>query len=171
MIFSDGAGAFVLSADDTANTLGVIGSAIHSDGHYFDAAIVPGGGSKYPSPHNEETKYKIVMQGNKIFKLAVSRMSESIQQTLLRCGYTLDQVDWVIPHQANQRVIDAVGRTLDVPSEKMVSTIRYFGNNSAATIPLAMDHSIRSGKIKRGDIIAMAAFGGGLGWGSLLMQY
>nr|WP_243633245.1 3-oxoacyl-[acyl-carrier-protein] synthase III C-terminal domain-containing protein [Paenibacillus xerothermodurans] len=98
-------------------------------------------------------------------------MSESIQQTLLRCGYTLDQVDWVIPHQANQRVIDAVGRTLDVPSEKMVSTIRYFGNNSAATIPLAMDHSIRSGKIKRGDIIAMAAFGGGLGWGSLLMQY
>ncbi|GCL73514.1 ketoacyl-ACP synthase III [Paenibacillus naphthalenovorans] len=166
-----GAGAFVLSAGDEASPDGIIHSAIHSNGEYFDAAIVPGGGSRHPQPHSEETKYKILMNGNRIFRLAVTLMSQSIKETLEHSGLTLDQVDWVIPHQANQRIIDAVGRTLDVPHEKMISTIRYYGNNSAATIPLAMDHSVKTGKIKRGDMVAMAAFGGGLGWGSALLKY
>ncbi|MBP1156979.1 MULTISPECIES: beta-ketoacyl-ACP synthase III [unclassified Paenibacillus] len=171
ILFSDGAGAFVLSASEESSSEGIIHSAIHSNGEYFDAAIVPGGGSRHPQPHSEETKYKILMNGNRIFRLAVTLMSQSIKETLEHSGFTLDQVDWVIPHQANQRIIDAVGRTLEVPHEKMISTIRYYGNNSAATVPLAMDHSIRAGKIKHGDVVALTAFGGGLGWGSLLLKY
>lgn len=171
ILFSDGAGAFVLSgSDDAAASLGVMRVSIQSNGEYFDAAIVPGGGSRFPRPCAER-KNKISMNGNRIFRLAVQNMSESIANTLAHCGFTLEQVDWVIPHQANQRIIDAIGRALQAPDHKMISTIKYFGNNSAATIPLAMSHSIKGNKIKRGDYVALAAFGGGLGWGSALLQY
>jgi 3-oxoacyl-[acyl-carrier-protein] synthase-3 len=171
ILFSDGAGAFVISQTGVCSKRGILHSAIHSDGQYFDAAIVPGGGSRHPQPYSEETKYKIVMNGNKIFRLAVNLISQSIKETLEKCQFTLDQVDWFIPHQANQRIIDAIGRNLNVPPGKMISTIKYFGNNSAATVPLAMDYSIKTNKIKRGDMIVLAAFGGGLGWGSLLLEY
>ncbi|MED4602848.1 ketoacyl-ACP synthase III [Paenibacillus validus] len=171
IIFADGAGAFVLSREEGGGTLGLLHTAVHANGEYFDAAIVPGGGSRYPGAGDESNKNKIHMNGNRIFRLAVNLMSQSIMETLEHCRYTLEQVDWVIPHQANQRIIDAVGRTLEVPEHKMISTIRYFGNNSAATIPLAMDRSVKANKIKRGDVVALAAFGGGLGWGSALLHY
>lgn len=170
ILFADGAGAFVVSRGDEESSQGIIHSATHAAGEYFESLYIPGGGSRQPqiSPEHKAT---IVMEGNKIFKLAVQAMAGTIRETLEITGYTAEQIDWLIPHQANQRIIDGVAHQLDFPADKVISTIRYFGNNSSATIPLAMDIAIRDGRIKRGDTLMFAAFGGGLVWGSLLLQY
>ncbi|GAB7386772.1 ketoacyl-ACP synthase III [Bacillaceae bacterium] len=169
ILFGDGAGACVVSRSDDPDRKGIIHSAIHADGEYFEDLYIPAGGSRYPE--GGESKAKIVMDGPKIFKLAVSAMPRTVKETLEATGYTTDDIDWLIPHQANQRIIDAVGKSLRFPPEKVISTIRHFGNNSSATIPLAMDIAIKDGRIKRGDLLMLTAFGGGLVWGSLLLEY
>jgi 3-oxoacyl-[acyl-carrier-protein] synthase III len=171
ILFSDGAGAVVLSADlESADSRGILHSAIHADGQHFEAAIIPGGGSRFPDSH-APNKNKIVMEGSKIFKLAVSSMSETTLQTLEATGISIQELDWIIPHQANQRIMDAVARNLELPPEKLVSNIAYAGNNSAATIPLALDTAVRDGRIGRGDLVMLTAFGGGLAWGSCLIRW
>jgi 3-oxoacyl-[acyl-carrier-protein] synthase III len=171
ILFSDGAGAVILSAASDSDGLGgILHSAIHADGEHFEAAIIPGGGSRYPDSPAAH-KNKIVMEGSKIFKLAVSSMSETTLQTLEATGTPIQELDWIIPHQANQRIMDAVARNLELPTEKLVSNIAYTGNNSAATIPLALDTAVRDGRIKRGDLVMLTAFGGGLAWGSALVRW
>ncbi|HZG15870.1 MAG TPA: beta-ketoacyl-ACP synthase III [Candidatus Bathyarchaeia archaeon] len=173
ILFADGAGAFVLSRDDSAesNEAGIQYTATHSDGTYFPYLYVPAGGSRHPQVNDQAEKSKIVMEGRKIFRLAVTSMSEAAKQAMQATQMNLDDIDWVIPHQANQRIIDAVAEHLDVPAEKMISTVADFGNNSAATIPLAMHTAVKDGRIKRGDTLMLLAFGGGLVWGCVILTY
>ncbi|WP_078555577.1 beta-ketoacyl-ACP synthase III [Bacillus alkalicellulosilyticus] len=171
ILFGDGAGAFVLSrTDQFIENEGIIYSSIHSKGEHLEGLYVPNGGSRNPKNNTAEGP-GIVMDGRKIFKLAVQSMSKTVTETLEASGYQKEQIDWIIPHQANQRIIEAVANQLNYPLEKVISTIKYYGNNSSATIPLAFDLSVKSGKIKRGDLVMQTAFGGGLVWGSLLMKY
>ncbi|WP_407929339.1 3-oxoacyl-[acyl-carrier-protein] synthase III C-terminal domain-containing protein [Alicyclobacillus fructus] len=111
------------------------------------------------------------MDGRKIFKLAVNVMATTAEELLQKTGRQKDEIDWLIPHQANQRIIDAVAESLDFPREKVVSTIQNIGNNSSATIPIAVDTAIRDGRIQRGDLLMLVAFGGGLVWGGALVEY
>lgn len=174
IIFSDGAGAAVISAaeqEDETDCRGIIGSDLGANGEHFSLLYVPGGGSRFPDTSIPENKAKIVMDGNKIFKLAVQAMTGSVRALLAKTGYSADQVKWVVPHQANQRIIDAVVRNLKLPDEKIITTVKMFGNNSSATIPIALDTAVKDGRIKRGDLVLMTAFGGGLVWGSVLVRY
>jgi 3-oxoacyl-[acyl-carrier-protein] synthase-3 len=175
IIFSDGAGATVISAEEQVgeadDSRGIIGSDIGANGEHFSLLYVPGGGSRFPDISIPENKLKIVMDGNKIFKLAVQAMAGSVRKLLAKTGYSADQVKWVVPHQANQRIIDAVARNLKIPMEKLILTVKMYGNNSSATIPIALDTAVKDGRIQRGDLVLMTAFGGGLVWGSLLVRY
>ncbi|WP_327077691.1 beta-ketoacyl-ACP synthase III [Alicyclobacillus vulcanalis] len=169
ILFADGAGAFVVSRSDDPADTGVIATTIHSDGTYFHNLYIPGGGSR--TPYGQGAKAKIVMDGRKIFKLAVNVMATTAEELLAKTGRQKGEIDWLIPHQANQRIIDAVAESLDFPQEKVVSTIQNIGNNSSATIPIAVDTAIRDGRIQRGDLLMLVAFGGGLVWGGALVQY
>jgi len=171
ILSGDGAGAFVVSRSMEQNRAGIICSRTHANGEHYDDLYVPAGGSRYPVPHAEETRTKVVMNGRRIFKLAVNAMSRTVQETLKATGLPLHQVDWLVPHQANQRIIEAVAEQLDFPMEKVISIIRHTGNNSAATIPVAFDTAVQDGRIKRDDKVMLTAFGGGLLWGSLLLEY
>ncbi|ARK28914.1 beta-ketoacyl-ACP synthase III [Halalkalibacter krulwichiae] len=170
ILFADGAGAFVVSGADQAESEGIIDSTIHSDGQFYEDLYVEGGSSR-ERDNSDYTIPKIKMNGNKIFKLAVNAMSNNVKELLVRNDVQYEEIDWLIPHQANQRIIDAVARNVEFPQQKVISNIKYFGNNSAATIPLAFTMARKEGKVKKGDRIVLTAFGGGLIWGSLLFQY
>jgi 3-oxoacyl-[acyl-carrier-protein] synthase-3 len=171
ILFSDGAGACVLSRAGDPNHRGVICSQTHTDGELLKSLWVPGGGSRYPEPQYPDTKAKIVMEGNKIFKVAVTVMSQSIENNLRASGYEKEDIDWLIPHQANVRIMSAIAHNLHFPMDRVINNIRFYGNNSSATIPLAIHAAIREGKIQRGHKLMLAAFGGGLAWGSIFMEY
>lgn len=171
ILFADGAGAFVLSCAESVTAGGIIYSSTHADGTHFPALYVPGSGSRLPEASAPAAKAKIVMEGRKIFRLAVTAMTEAAVAAMEATGTSLDEIDWVVPHQANQRILDAVGEQLALPAGKMISTVADYGNNSAATIPLAMHTAVKDGRIKRGDTILLLAFGGGLVWGSILLRY
>ncbi|MES2732493.1 MAG: beta-ketoacyl-ACP synthase III [Bacteroidota bacterium] len=171
ILFSDGAGACVLSRAEDPNHKGIICTQTHTDGELLTSLYVPGGGSRHPEPKYPETKDKIVMEGNKIFKVAVTVMTQTIEANLRSIGYTKEDIDWLIPHQANIRIMSAIAHNLDFPLEKVINNIRFFGNNSSATIPLALHAAIRDGKIQRGQKLMLTAFGGGLVWGSIFMEY
>jgi 3-oxoacyl-[acyl-carrier-protein] synthase-3 len=179
ILFADGAGAVVLSRGAEGDGAGIIHSELFADGANFDAAIVPGGGSRYPaggagsseSSFGSSRKQAIVQDGHRIFRLAVRNMAQTVQQTLEHGGLPLEQLDWLIPHQANQRIVEAVAEQLDFPPDKVISTIRYIGNNSAATIPIALDLAAKDGRIRRRQRVALTAFGAGTAWGSALIQY
>ncbi|TCP54647.1 3-oxoacyl-[acyl-carrier-protein] synthase III [Tumebacillus sp. BK434] len=158
ILFSDGAGAFVVSQTADPSHPGILHTATHANGEHYFSLYQERGGS-------------IKMDGRKIFKLAVTAMTETTKQTLEATGKTIADIDWLIPHQANQRIIDAVAEHCEVPNEKVISTIKYLGNNSSATIPIAFDLARQDGRIKRGDTLLLTAFGGGLVWGSALLQF
>lgn len=165
ILFGDGAGAFVLSRSDTP---GLLASRTYSDGAHYDKLYVEGGGSR--SPEEGHTP-KIRMNGRVTFQLAVRGMSAATQDVLAAGGLKLADVDHLVPHQANQRILTAVAENLGFPPERVVSTIRDFGNNSAASVPLAFDLGVRRGLIKRGDTAVLAAFGGGMAWGAAVLTY
>lgn len=169
ILFGDGAGAVVVSRCKEAESNGIISTLLFSDGEEFEALFVPGGGSRHPE--SETYKAKMVMDGGKIFKAAVKAMTSGAEEILSVCGYRIDQVDWLIPHQANERIIDTVARNLHFPEEKIIKTIRYYGNSCSATIPVALREAIKDGRIHRGDTILMTAFGAGLVWGTALIRY
>jgi 3-oxoacyl-[acyl-carrier-protein] synthase-3 len=171
ILFSDGAGACVLSRASDPDHRGVICSQTHTDGELLKSLWVPGGGSRHPEPQYPDTKAKIVMEGNKIFKVAVTVMSQSIENNLHVSGYEKEDIDWLIPHQANVRIMSAIAHNLHFPMDKVINNIRFYGNNSSATIPLAMHAAVREGKIQRGHKLMLTAFGGGLAWGSIFMEY
>lgn len=167
VLFGDGAGAIVLSA---SNEPGIIASQIFADGTYGDLLSV--------TPHFREQAFagelitpKFNMEGNKVFRHAVEKLEEIVGVILDEAGLTQDQVDWLVPHQANERIIMATAKKLNLPMEKVILTLPKHGNTTAASIPLALADAVLSGKIKRGDILLLEAFGAGFVWGASIIKY
>jgi len=171
VLFGDGAGAVVLRPCATGE--GVLAVDMHSDGELGDVLEVAAGGSAQPA--SEETvrdrKHYISMRGRKLFPAAVRSMEDSLRLVLDQAEMTADDLDLVIPHQANQRIIDAVRERLGLPEEKMVVNIARYGNTSSASIPISLDEVVRAGRVKPGDRIGMTAFGGGATWGASVMRW
>lgn len=162
ILFGDGAGAVVVQASDTP---GILATHLHADGQYRDLLYAESG------MWNGQAKNYIKMQGNEVFRVAVTKLGEIVDQTLSKAKIDKSQIDWLVPHQANVRIIQAVAKRLDMPMEKVIMTIEEHGNTSAASIPLALDYGVREGKIKRGQKLLFEAFGGGFTWGSSLVVY
>lgn len=171
VIFADGAGATVLSAGE--HPQGVLASAMHSDGSMVDFISMPGGGTIHP-PSQEMIDARlqfIKMKGNETFKMAVRSIEEVCREVLDQAGLTTDDVDWFIPHQANQRIISAVGNRLGISGDRCYVNIDRIGNTSAASIPIALDEAVEMGKVQPGQIVLMAAFGAGLTWAASVARW
>ena len=170
VIFADGAGAAVVSK--VPDGRGILGSLIRSDGNFIDVLNIPAGGTRQPFSlevlNNRE--HYIKMRGNELFKVAIRCMANSAKQVLKEAGYTIDDVDMIIPHQANQRITDAVAQRLNITDDRMYSNIDRIGNSSSATIPIGLHECLLAGRLKEGDLVLMTAFGGGVTWGSLLLR-
>jgi 3-oxoacyl-[acyl-carrier-protein] synthase-3 len=166
VLFGDGAGAVVLRAQDEHDEAprGVLSTFIRTDGRMHDLLYVDGG------PSQTQTVGKVRMVGNAVFRQAVEHISGAMLEACARAGVAIDAVDWFVPHQANQRILDGVARKLGVPAEKVVSTVALHGNTSAASVPLALDTAVRDGRVKKGDLVLIEALGGGLTWGAALVR-
>jgi len=166
VLFGDGAGAVVLEArsPEDAGNRGILSTFLRTDGRYHDLLYVDGG------PSQTGTVGLLRMQGNAVFRQAVEHISGAMVEACARAGVSLDEVDWFVPHQANQRILDGVARRLGIPAEKVVSTVAMHGNTSAASVPLALDAAIQDGRIKAGDLVLIEALGGGLTWGAALFR-
>ena len=171
IIFGDGAGAAVLGPVPEGK--GILATKIRSDGRYEEQLYSPGGGTKLGTTHatidNGDHFFK--MKGNELFKVAVRSMADISAEMIEKAGYTVDDIDLVIPHQANQRITDAVASRLGVPEEKVYSNIAEMGNTSSASIPIAMDECIQSGRIHEGSLVLLTAFGGGVTWGGTVIRF
>lgn len=173
ILFGDGAGAVVLSRSEPGQDSDILSCHMHSDGNLGDLFVLPAGGSAMPFTQevlDNQMQY-VKMKGREIFKNAVRTMTQCCQEALEANQMTKDQVDWLIPHQANARILDAVAHYFEIPSERVVMTVHETGNTSAATIPIALDIAVRDGRIKRGHHVLLTAFGAGLTSGSILMRY
>lgn len=164
VLFGDGAGAVVLEAQQRDDGRGVISTFMRTDGRMHDLLYVDGG------PSETGTTGKVRMVGNAVFRHAVEHISGAMLEACARGGVSLDQVDWFVPHQANQRILDGVARKLGVDPGKVISTVAKHGNTSAASVPLALDVAVRDGRIKPGHLVLMEALGGGLTWGAALVR-
>ncbi len=167
VLFGDGAGAVVLGADSAP---GVLSTHLHADGRYEPLLYVEGGtprGGGRIAPGNAYTR----MRGGEVFKVAVRTLHDIVDETLEANGMQRGDVDWLIPHQANIRIIEATARKLGLPMERVVVTIDRHGNTSAASVPLALDAAVRDGRVQRGEVLLLEAFGGGFTWGSALVRY
>lgn len=171
VLFGDAAGAAVLQIRDAKH--GIMASAMGSDGSLAELLMLPGGGSRYPASEKtvREGLHYLKMAGREVFKHAVTNMVQASRDALARSGLTVDDIQWIIPHQANLRIIDAMADRLGAPQEKMVINLQKYGNTSAATIPVALDELARSGKLKKHDHILMVAFGGGFTWGAMVVEW
>jgi 3-oxoacyl-[acyl-carrier-protein] synthase-3 len=162
ILFSDGAGAVVLKAADEP---GILSTHIHADGRFKDLLYVPNhmGDLKEP-PY-------IKMHGSEVFKIAVNKLNDIVEETLSKSNIAKSEIDWLVPHQANMRIIKAAAKKLGLPMERVILTVQDQGNTSSASVPLALDYGVRSGKIKRGEKLLLEVFGAGLAWGSALILY
>lgn len=167
ILFGDGGGAAVIEASEQP---GIFSTHLHADGSYEDLLYVDGGvprGAGVIAEGNAYTK----MRGNEVFKVAVRTLRRIVAEALEANGMTSSDIDWLIPHQANIRIIEATARKLDIPWDRVVVTVAEHGNTSAASVPLALDVAVRDGRVKRGDVVLLEAFGGGFTWGSALIRY
>ena len=162
VLFGDGAGALVLSAEESDS--GILTTKLHADGRHNDLLFVDGG------PSTTGTVGKLRMKGREVFRHAVVNLAEVLNEVLADAGLTTADVDWVVPHQANQRILDATAKKLGLPAEKVVVTVDRHANTSAASVPLAFDTAIRDGRIKRGDLVVLEAMGGGFTWGAAALR-
>lgn len=171
VIFGDGAGAAVLAG--RADGSGVLSSRIQSDGDYSEFLYTPGGGTRYPASHKsiDDRLHFIKMKGNELFKVAVRNMCEITQRVLDEAKVTPADIDLFIPHQANQRITDAVADRLGIDSSKIYGNIDRIGNTSSASIPIALDECVQSGRVKSGNLLAFTSFGAGATWGSALLRW
>jgi 3-oxoacyl-[acyl-carrier-protein] synthase-3 len=167
VLFGDGAGAVVLEASDEP---GIVSTHLHADGDYAKLLHVPDGVSKGYDRVQKEQAF-VEMRGNEVFKMAVNTLGRIVEETLEKNGLEKSDIDWLIPHQANFRIIRGIARKLQMPMERVVVTVAEQGNTSAASVPLALDTAVRDGRIKRGETLLMEAFGGGFTWGSALVKY
>ncbi|RYF15408.1 MAG: ketoacyl-ACP synthase III [Comamonadaceae bacterium] len=164
VLFGDGAGAVVLEASDTP---GILASDLHADGKHVEILCVPGtvfGGKVHGNP-------LLRMDGQAVFKLAVGVLEEAARATLAKAGKTEADIDWLIPHQANIRIMQGTAKKLKLPMDKLVVTVDEHGNTSAASIPLALDAAVRSGKVRKGDTLMLEGVGGGFTWGAVLLDF
>jgi 3-oxoacyl-[acyl-carrier-protein] synthase-3 len=173
VLFGDGAGAVVMQADSQQN--GLLGFELRSDGSQNDCLTL----AFQPQPQalvdditiGQGTFQPIAMNGQEVYRFAVKRVPEVIEKSLFRANLSVDQVDWLLLHQANQRILDAVAQRLGIPSHKVISNMAKYGNTSAASIPIALDEVVRAGKVKSGDVIAASGFGAGLTWGAAIFRW
>lgn len=171
VIFGDGAGAAIVGPVEEGK--GILATKIRSDGRYEEQLYAPGGGTKLGTTHEtiDNGEHFFKMKGNELFKVAVRSMADISAEMVAKAGYTVEDVDLVIPHQANQRITDAVASRLGVPEEKVYSNIAEHGNTSSASIPIALDECLESGKIKEGSLVLLTAFGGGVTWAGTLIRF
>lgn len=167
VLFGDGAGAVVLKADTEA---GILSTHLHADGGYEHLLHNPVGVSRgFTDEPNHGVK--VHMTGNEVFKIAVKTLDATVDETLKANGLERSDLDWLIPHQANLRIISATAKRLQMPMERVIVTIDRHGNTSSASVPLALDEAVRSGRVQRGELLLLEAFGGGFTWGSALIRY
>ena len=165
VLFGDGAGAVVLSRSDEP---GILSTHLHADGTHKDVLSLP---VSIGRPIEVEEALYVTMKGNQLFKLAVNILGNLFDETLVANNLNKSDIDWLVPHQANIRIIEAMAKKLGLPMDRVAITLQEQGNTSSASIPLALDSAIRRGQIKRGDMLLMEGFGGGLAWGSTLVKY
>jgi 3-oxoacyl-[acyl-carrier-protein] synthase III len=168
VLFGDGAGAVVLRAEQgqgTSSDRGILANALHSDGRQHDILYVDGG------PSSTRTTGFLRMEGKEVFKHAVVNMAAVVGEVLAKAGLTAADIDLLVPHQANKRIIDGTGRKLGLPPEKVVMTVDRHANTSAASIPLALDTAVREGRVRTGDLLLLEGIGGGLAWGASLVRW
>jgi len=172
VLFGDGCGATIISRAEPKDISRFIDTEISADGTHYDLLMQEAGGSRYPASHETVDKnlHTVYMEGNKIFKLAVRSMHDVCDTVLKRNHMDIKSIDWLITHQANMRIIKALGKKMKVDSNKVIVNIEKYANTSSATIPIALDESIRNGKVRHGEIILTASFGAGLTSGSLLFR-
>jgi 3-oxoacyl-[acyl-carrier-protein] synthase-3 len=163
VLFGDGAGALVLSAEESES--GVLATKLHADGRHNDLLFVDGG------PSTTGTVGKLRMKGREVFRHAVVNLADVMNEVLEGAGLSAADVDWVVPHQANARILNATAKKLGLPAEKVVVTVDRHANTSAASVPLAFDTAVRDGRIKRGDVVVLEAMGGGFTWGAAALRY
>jgi 3-oxoacyl-[acyl-carrier-protein] synthase-3 len=163
VLFADGAGAVLL---EPSSAPGVLSTHLHSDGEYHDLLYCGSGVSTGFGP-----KLTISMTGSEVFKVAVTKLGQVVDETLAANGLERTALDWLVPHQANIRIIQATARKLEMPMERVIVTVQEHGNTSAASVPLALDVAVRDGRIRRGELLLLEAFGGGFTWGSALIRY
>lgn len=161
VLFGDGAGALVLSAKEEQ---GIIGSVLHSS--YDEGSLLT-----YATHNSDGSRPLIGMRGNEVFKIAVNIMGEIVDEVLEQSNLQKSDIKWLVPHQANIRIIQAIAKKLSLPMSQVIVTIKHQGNTSAASIPLALDYSIREKRIKRGDLLLLESFGGGMTWGAMVIRY
>ena len=166
VLFADGAGAVILEESDEP---GILSTHLHADGRYEELLHVPN--AQASSDDAQKVEAHICMKGNEVFKMAVNTLGRIADETLAANNFEKEDIDWLVPHQANTRIITATARKLKLPMEKVVVTVDKHGNTSAASVPLALDTAVRDGRIKAGDAIILEAFGGGFTWGSALLKF
>jgi 3-oxoacyl-[acyl-carrier-protein] synthase-3 len=164
VLFGDGAGAVVLSAKDVDDDQGILATRLHAEGKYADMLYVDGG------PSTTGTVGHVRMQGREVFRHAVTNLASVLGEVMADVGLSAESIDWVVPHQANKRIIDATAKKLGLPPERVVLTVDQHANTSAASVPLALDLAVRDGRIKRGDLVVLEAMGGGFTWGAAVLR-
>ena len=164
VLFGDGAGAVVLKAVD-AEDQGILATRLHADGRHNDLLYVDGGVS------TTGTVGKLRMRGKEVFRHAVVNLADVLNETLTAAGHRPEEVDWVVPHQANKRILDATAKKLGLDPSRVIVTVDQHANTSAASVPLALDVAVRDGRIKRGDLLVLEAMGGGFTWGAAVVRY
>ena len=164
VLFGDGAGAIVLSAEE-AGDRGILATKLHADGRYGDMLYVDGGAS------TTGTVGKLRMRGKEVFRHAVINLADVLHEVLAASGHSAQEVDWVVPHQANKRILDATARKLGLDPKRVIVTVDQHANTSAASVPLALDVAVRDGRVKKGDLVVLEAMGGGFTWGAAVVRY
>ena len=165
VLFGDGAGAVILEASDDAQNYGILSSALYTDGRHRDILYVDGGPSKTGSVGH------VRMKGQDVFRHAVEKLASSMYAVIEQAGVSETEIDWLIPHQANLRIIDGMQKKLGLPADRVVRTVSEHANTSAASIPLALNQAVSDGRVKSGHLLAFEAIGGGLSWGAALVRY
>jgi 3-oxoacyl-[acyl-carrier-protein] synthase III len=169
VLFADGAGAVVLRP---AERPGIMSTHLHADGNHKDMLYCPGGISRNtPAFPDSRVRHAIKMAGNEVFKIAVTNLGKVVEEALAANALPHSAIDWLVPHQANIRIIQATARRLDLPLERVILTVGEHGNTSAASVPLALDAGVRDGRIQRGQLLLLEAIGGGITWGAALVRY
>lgn len=163
VLFGDGAGALVLKSEE--GDRGILATKLHADGRHNELLFVDGG------PSTTQTVGKLRMKGREVFRHAVVNLADVLNEVLADAGFDSSEIDWVVPHQANARILDATARKLGLPAKKVVVTVDRHANTSAASVPLALDTAVRDGRIKRGDLVVLEAMGGGFTWGAAVLRY
>jgi 3-oxoacyl-[acyl-carrier-protein] synthase-3 len=164
VLFGDGAGAVVLSAEEVADDRGILATRLHAEGKYCDMLYVDGG------PSTTGTVGHVRMQGREVFRHAVTNLASVLGEVMEEVGLAASDIDWVVPHQANKRIIDATAKKLGLSADRVVLTVDQHANTSAASVPLALDLAVRDGRIQRGDLVVLEAMGGGFTWGAAVLR-